>query len=101
MKGVHMSFWQILGSFAFSDKGVTIQKVSDTTSISSDGVTYTSIGSTTVGSDGSIFSQTGSFSSDGSTRTGGTSTGLGALFNNCQDDLGFKSSSSRNQFDDL
>jgi hypothetical protein len=96
-----MSFWQILGRFAFSDKGVTIQKVSDTTSVSSDGITYTSVGSTTVGSDGSTFTQTGNFSSDGSTRMGHTTTGLGAVFNNSQDDFGFKSISSRNRFDDL
>jgi hypothetical protein len=32
-----MSFWQILGRLAFSDKGETIQKVSDTNSVSSDG----------------------------------------------------------------
>ena len=49
-----MSFWQILGRFAFSDQGETIQKVSDTTSVSSDGTTYTRLGSTTVGSDGSV-----------------------------------------------
>jgi len=95
-----MSFWQILGRFAVSDKGVTIQKVSDTTSVSSDGLTYTSIGSNTFGSDGSTFTQFGSFSSDGSTRMGSTSTGLGAVFNDPQDDFRFKSSSSRNQFED-
>lgn len=45
-----MSFWQILGRFAVSDTGETLQKVSDTTSVSSDGTTYTKMGSTTVGS---------------------------------------------------
>ena len=32
-----MSFWNIFSKFAVSDTGATIQKVSDTTSISSDG----------------------------------------------------------------
>ena len=76
-----MYFWNIFGRFAVSDKGETIQKVSDTTSISSDGTTYTKMGRTTVGSDGSVFTQTGSFSTDGSTRMGSTATGLGAVFN--------------------
>ncbi len=53
-----MSFWQVLGRFAFSDKGETISKVSDTTSVSFDGTTYTRMGSTTVGSDGSVLTQT-------------------------------------------
>ena len=96
-----MSFWQILGRFAFSDQGETIQKVSDTTSVSSDGTTYTRLGSTTVGSDGSVFTQTGSFSSDGSTRMGSTATGLGAVFNNPRDDFGVRSSRSRDKFDDF
>lgn len=96
-----MSFWQILGRFAFSDQGETIQKVSDTTSVSSDGTTYTRLGSTTVGSDGSVFTQTGSFSSDGSTRVGSTATGLGAVFNNPRDDFGVGSSRSRDSFDDF
>ena len=69
-----MSFWQILGRFAVSDTGETLQKVSDTTSVSSDGTTYTKMGSTTVGSDGSVFTQMGSFSTDGSTRMGSTGT---------------------------
>ena len=34
-----MSFWNIFGKFAVSDTGEMIQKVSDTTSISSDGTT--------------------------------------------------------------
>ena len=76
-----MSFWQILGRFAVSDTGETLQKVSNTTSVSSDGTTYTKMGSTTVGSDGSVFTQMGSFSTDGSTRMGSTATGLGAVFN--------------------
>ena len=81
-----MSFWNIFGRFAVSDTGETIQKVSDTTSISSDGTTYTKMGRTTVGSDGSVFTQTGSFSTDGSTRMGSTATGLGAVFNDRRED---------------
>lgn len=87
-----MSFWNIFGKFAISDKGETIQKVSDTTSISSDGTTYTSMGSTTVGSDGSVFTQMGNFSTDGSTRMGSSATGLGAVFNEIEKDkFGFDS----------
>ena len=80
-----MSFWQILGRLAVSSEGETILRVSDTTSVSSDGTTYTRMGSTTMGSDGSTFTQMGSFSTDGSTRMGTTATGLGAVFN-MQDD---------------
>jgi hypothetical protein len=80
-----MSFWQILGRFAVSDTGETLQKVSDTTSVSSDGTTYTKMGSNTVGSDGSVFTQMGSFSTDGSTRMGSTATGIGAVFNERDD----------------
>jgi hypothetical protein len=69
-----------------SSEGETIQRVSDNTSVSSDGTTYTRMGSTTVGSDGSSFTQMGSFSTDGSTRMGSTATRLGAVFNK-QDDL--------------
>ena len=80
-----MSFWQILGRFAVSDSGETLQKVSDATSVSSDGTTYTKMGSTTFGSDGSVFTQMGSFSTDGSTRLGSSATGLGAVFNDKDD----------------
>ncbi len=80
-----MSFWQILGRFAVSDTGESIQKLSDTTSVSSDGTTYTKMGSTTVGSDGSLFTQMGNFSCDGSTRMGSTATGIGAVFNERDD----------------
>ena len=76
-----MSSWNIFGNLAVSDQGKTIQKVSDTFSVSSDGVTYTTMGSFTAGSDGSSFTKMGSFSSDGSTRMGNTATGLGAVFN--------------------
>ncbi len=76
-----MSFWNIFGKFAVSDTGETIQKVSDKTSISSNGTTYTKMGATTVGSDGSVFTQMGTFSTDGSTRMGSSATGLGAVFN--------------------
>lgn len=90
-----MSFWNIFGLFSVSDKGETIQKVSDNTSVSSNGVTYTKMGGTTVGSDGSVFTQMGDFSSDGSTRMGNTATGLGAVFNeHKQDKFGFDSSDS-------
>ena len=65
-----MSIWQILGRLAVSNEGETIQRISDTTSVSSDGTTYTRMGSTTVGSDGSTLTQMGS-----------TATGLGAVFN--------------------
>jgi hypothetical protein len=85
-----MSFWNIFGKFAVSDSSETIQKISDTTSISSDGSTYTKMGSTTVGSDGSVFTEMGSFSTDGSTRMGSTATALGAVFNyRKQDRFGF------------
>ena len=81
-----MSFWQILGRLAVSSEGETIQRISNNTSVSSDGTTYTRMGSTTVGSDGSTVTQMGSFSTDGSTRMGNTATGLGAVFNK-QDDF--------------
>jgi len=76
-----MSFWQILGRLAVSSDGETIQRISDTTSVSSNGTTYTRLGATTVGSDGSTFTQMGTFSTDGSTRMSSTATGLGAVFN--------------------
>jgi hypothetical protein len=75
-----MSFWQILGNFAFSDSGETVHKISDSLSISTEGTSYTTMGLTTVGSDGSVFIQQGCFSSDGSTRMGSVATGLGAVF---------------------
>ena len=80
-----MSFWQILGRLAVSSEGETIQRVSETTSISSNGTIYTRMGPNTVGSDGSIFTQMGSSSSDGSTRMGSTASGLGAVFNKPDD----------------
>ena len=75
-----MSFWNIFGKMAVSDDGTTIQKLSDTFSVSSDGVSYTTMGNFTIGSDGSSFTKMGSFSSDGSTRIGNTATGLGSVF---------------------
>jgi hypothetical protein len=81
-----MSFWNIFGKFAVSDTGETVLKVSDITSISSNGTTYTKMGSTTVASDGSVFMEMGSFSTDGSTRMGGKATGLGAVFNDSSED---------------
>lgn len=65
-----MSFWNIFGQIAVSQDGTTIQKLSDTFSVSSDGVTYTTMGNFTTGSDGSTFTKMGAFSSDGSTRMG-------------------------------
>ena len=75
-----MSFWNIFGNTAVSDKGETITRMSDTTSVSSTGVTYTKMGNMTIGSDGSNFTQMGDFSTDGSVRMGSTTTGRGALF---------------------
>ena len=82
-----MSFWNIFGNMAASDKGETITRLSDTTSVSSTGVTYTQMGNMTVGSDGSTFTQMGSFSTDGSVRIGSSATGRGALFAEKQDAL--------------
>lgn len=45
-----------------------------------------SVGGTTLGSDDSVFTQTGSFSTDGSTRMGSTATGLGSVFNERNED---------------
>jgi len=81
-----MSFWNIFGKMAVSDDGTTIQKLSDTFSVSSDGVTYTTMGNFTTGSDGSSYSRLGSFSSDGSTRIGNSATGIGSVFNQ-EDDV--------------
>ena len=60
IKGKTMSFWQILGRLAISNDGETIQRVSDETYVSNSGVTYTQMGPTTVGTDGSVFTQMGS-----------------------------------------
>ena len=57
-----MAFWQILGNFAFSESGETVHKISDSLSISTEGTSYTTMGLTTVGSDGSVFIQQGVFS---------------------------------------
>ena len=75
-----MSFWNIFGTVAVSDDGTTIQRLSDTFSVSSDGVTYATMGNFTTGSDGSSFTRMGTFSSDGSVRMGKTANGLGAVF---------------------
>ena len=96
-----MSFWNFFGNMAVSDKGETITRLSETTSVSSSGVTYTKVGNMTVGSDGSSFFQVGDFSTDGSTRMGSTATGIGAVFNNPNDDFGIGSSESRKHFDDF
>jgi hypothetical protein len=87
-----MGIWNIFGWFATSDKGETIHKVSETTSVSSNGTVYTTMGPFTHGSDGSEYTQTCSFSSDGSTRMGSIATGLGAVFiksHRDEDDDGF------------
>ena len=89
-----MSWWNIFGRTAVSSDGEVITKLSDTTSVSSDGTTFTRMGSNTAGSDGSFFAQMGTFSSDGSTRMSGGATGLGAVFNKCENGLG------RAEFDD-
>ena len=44
-----MSFWQILGNLAAFDKGKLIQRVSENTSISSDGSTRMVGGATGIG----------------------------------------------------
>ena len=74
-----MSFWQILGRLAISNDGETIQRVSAETFVSNSGVTYTQTEPTTVGTDGSVFTQMGS------NRMGDTATGLGAIFNDRED----------------
>ena len=76
-----MAFWQIFGKSAVSDQGETIQRLGDSTSVSGKGTVFSHMGSTTLGSDGAVFTQTGSFSSDGSSRMGSTASGLGAVFN--------------------
>jgi hypothetical protein len=84
-----MAFWQIFGKSAVSDQGETIQRLGDSTSVSSKGTVFSHMSSTTVGSDESVITQTGSFSSDGSTdgstRMGSTATELGAVFNKPDD----------------
>jgi len=90
-----MSFWNIFGSMAVSDKGETITKLSDSMSVSSTGVTYTKMGNMTVGSDGSSFTQMGNFSTDGSVRMGSSATGRGAIFNSRRDDTDDFSSGTR------
>jgi hypothetical protein len=62
-----------------------MQRISDTMSVSNNGTTYTCIGMTTIGSDGSIITQLGNSSSDGSVRMGSSATGLGAVFNKRDD----------------
>ena len=87
-----MSIWNIFGRFATSDEGETIHKVSATTSVSSNGTVFTTMGPFTHGSDGSDYTETGSFSSDGSTWMGNIATGLGAVFiksHRDEDDDGF------------
>jgi len=82
-----MSIWEFLGSLAVSDQGKTVQRVSENTSVSSDGTVYTRMGNVTTGSDGSVYTQMGSFSSDGSTRLVGGATRIGAVFNSTKNTL--------------
>ncbi len=98
-----MGIWNIFGRFATSDEGETIQKVSDTTSVSSNGIVYTTIGPFTHGSDGSEYNQLGCFSSDGNSRMGNTTTGLGAVFIKSQrnEDKGDFSKGLNKQGDDF
>jgi len=86
-----MSFWQFLGRLAFSDKGETLQQVSDSTYVSSNGTTYTRLGDTTIGSDGTAYTQMGEASSDGSFRLDSGATGIGAVFNKRDDGFGARS----------
>lgn len=53
-----------------------------------------------MGSDGSLFTQTGFASSDGSVRVGSTATGLGAMFNKPKDEFGFRSNRVWDDFDE-
>ena len=80
-----MSFWNIFGNMAVSDKGETITRLSDNMSVSSTGVTYTKMGSMTFGSDGSNYTQMSNCSTDGSVRMGSMATGRGALFTDKSD----------------
>ena len=75
-----MNIWNVFNRFAISDDGETIHKVSEVTSVSSNGTVYTSMGRFTHSSDGSDYTQTGIFSSDGSTKMGSIATGVGAVF---------------------
>jgi hypothetical protein len=74
-----ISFWKILGRLAVSSEGETIQRLNDNISVSSEGTIYARMGLIPVGSDGSTFTQIGSFRTDGSIGRGSTDTGLGAV----------------------
>jgi hypothetical protein len=86
-----MSFWQIFGKTAVSDQGETIQRLNDFTSVSNKGIDFSHLGCTTIGSDGSVFTQMGNLSSDGSSRIDSTATELGAESDNRQEDSKFNS----------
>ena len=75
-----MSIWPNLSNFAELNTFETVHKVSECISIRTNGTSYTTLGLTTVGSDGSVFIQQGCFSSDDSTLMGSVATGLGAVF---------------------
>ena len=80
-----MSFWNIFGKTATSDTGEVIQKVSDSTFVSSTGTVYNRFGSTTTGSDGSVYTSMDPFSTDGSVRMGNTASEIGSVFNRSDD----------------
>ena len=80
-----MSVWEIFGKMAVSDDGTTIPTLSDTYSVASDGVTYTTMGNSTTGFDGPSYTKVGAFSSDGSPLIGNAATGLGAVFTQDKD----------------
>ena len=94
-----MSFWQIFGKSAVSDQGETIQRLNNSTSVSSKGTVFSHMGSTTLGSDGSFFTQIGGFSSDGSSRMGNTASGIGAVFSNPRENSEFNSGIFRYDLD--
>jgi len=75
-----MSNWYLLGNFAYSDDGQNITKQSENTYVNSNGTIYTKLGNFVSGSDGTFFANVGNVSSDGSTRVGNMTNGLGALF---------------------
>ena len=70
-----------------STSGDVITRVSNELSVSTKGTVYTRVDDSTVaGSDGSLYMSIGDcMSSDGSLRSGGISTGRGAIFNDDHD----------------
>ena len=74
-----MTTLPILNHFADHRTREAVHKVSECISICTKGTSYTTLGLTTVGSDGSVFIQQGCFGSDDTTRMGSVATGLGAV----------------------